>query len=148
LDTLILLLAVITALGGGAVAGYFLQQNISSKRNDRARTEAADILEEAEKQQKDIVLQAKEEAFKIRSSSETELKEIRVELGNMDRRLSNREENLERRSEDLELKARGLSDREVDVETLQTELKETKSKEIALLEQISGMSLVMQRIYC
>jgi ribonuclease Y len=140
LETLILLIVVIAALGGGAVAGYFLQQNISSKRNDKARTEATHILEEAEKQQKNIVLQAKEEAFKIRSSSEGELRERRVELGNMDRRLSNREENLEKRSESLEHKRRDISNRETEVETLQAELQETKSKEIALLEQIAEMS--------
>jgi ribonuclease Y len=58
----------------------------------------------------------------------------------MDRRLSNREENLEKRSESLEHKRRDISNRETEVETLQAELQETKSKEIALLEQIAEMS--------
>ena len=140
MDILILLIAVIAALGGGAAAGYFLQRNISSKRYDRANQEATRVLEEAEKQKKDVILEAKEEVVKIRSSAEAESKERRAEFTKWERRLSNREENLERRGDNLERRERSLSTKEKEAEALQAELEQAKAKETQALEQVSGMS--------
>ncbi len=140
LETLILVLAVLAVLGGGSGAGYFLHQYISSKRYQAAKTEASRILEDADKQKKGIVLEAKEEAFKIRSSGEADLKERRSELNRLEHRLANREEQQERRSENLERRERSLSAKEKEAEGLHTEFEQMKAKEMQLLEQISGMS--------
>ena len=141
MDILVIFLAVIAALGGGAGAGYFLRQLISSKRQKTAQAESSRILGEAEERKKETLLEAKEEALKIRSGGEAELKERRSELSGQERRLSNREENLERRSDNLERRERQVASNEKDVEVLQTELEELRKKELQHLESLSGLSV-------
>ncbi len=141
MDILVLFLAVLAALGGGTGAGYFLRQLISSKRQKTAQAESSRILGEAEERKKETLLEAKEEALKIRSGGEAELKERRSELSRQERRLSNREENLERRSDNLERRERQVASNEKDVEVLQTDLEGLKKKELQHLENLSGLSV-------
>ena len=146
--------AIIAVLGGlivGGTGGYVGRRLTNSKRLDEAESKAARLLEEANEQQRSVVIEAKEEALKIRSAGESELRERRSEFQRMERRLSNREENVERRANNLERRERNLTEKEKDAEQLQSDLEESKIKELQRLEEISGLSvadaenLLMQR---
>lgn len=141
MEPLILVAAVLVALGVGSVAGYFLHRFISSKKREASKAEATRILAEAEERKKVVLLEAKEEGLKIRSSSEAELRERRSELNRVERRLSNREEHLERRAENIERRERSLVAKEKEAESFRAELEEMKSKEIQRLQEISGLSI-------
>jgi len=141
LQTLILLVAVVAALGGGSVAGYFLHRFINSKRRETAEAEASRIVVEAEERKKALLFEAKEEALKIRSSSEAELKERRSELSRMERRLSNREEHIERRGENIERRERALVAKEKEAESFHAEMEGLKAQEVQRLQEISGLSI-------
>ena len=113
---------------------------VSRRRSDHARGEAAGIVERAREQQRELLIEAKEDALGIKSAGETELKERRSELQSQERRLANREENLERRGVNLERKEKGAADREQATDALQGRLEELKQEAAVRLEEISGMS--------
>ena len=139
--TIIAILAVLGGLIVGGFGGYLGRRVTNSKRYDEAQSEAARLLEEATKQQRAVVIEAKEEALKIRSAGESEIREGRSELQRMERRLSNREENVEGRANNLERKERNLAQKEKEAEELHAELDELKQKELQHLEEISELSV-------
>ncbi|MCH8185901.1 MAG: ribonuclease Y [Chloroflexi bacterium] len=139
--TIIAILAVLGGLIVGGIGGYLGRRVTNSKRYDEAQSEAARLLEEATKQQRAVVIEAKEEALKIRSAGESEIREGRSELQRMERRLSNREENVEGRANNLERKERNLAQKEKEAEELHAELDELKQKELQHLEEISELSV-------
>ena len=144
----ILYIAILAVLGGlivGGIGGYLGRRVTNSKRYDEAQSEAARLLEEANKQQRAVLIEAKEEALKIRSAGESELREGRSELQRMERRLSNREENVEGRANNLERRERNLAQKEDEAEQLHAELDELKQKELQHLEEISELSVADAR---
>jgi ribonuclease Y len=140
MDIVILILAVLVALVIGGTSGLYLRKTFIGKGIQTALQEKANVLEAAEEEKKRLLLQAKEESFKIRSSAEAELKERRAEVNRLESRVSNREEGLERRGENLEQRERSLTAREKEAEATRAELDEAKERELQRLEAISELS--------
>ena len=138
---LILVLAVLAALGMGAATGFFVRAGVAGRRVKYAGEEASRILEGAEEEKKGILLEAKEEAIRVRTSAEADLKERRSELQRMERRLSNREENAERRAENLDRREKTQADREKGLESKEAQIEEMKRQEMEVLESISALSM-------
>jgi ribonuclease Y len=139
-EALIIVLAVLIALGIGGAAGFFFRASIVGKRAKHAGEGASRIIEEAEEQRKAVLLEAKEDALGMRTSAEAELRERRSELQRQERRSANREENLERRSDNLDQREKGQANREKELEQGYTQLEELKHKEIEILENLSALS--------
>ena len=150
MDALVVLV-VLAALGLGIAGGFFVRSLLSRKGVFGAKEKASGILEEAEEQKKRLLLQGQEEALKLQSSAEQELRERRKELQRQENRLSNRDEQLARHNEALERRDRTHSQRQRELDELQSELENSKQKEQEQLETISGLSisdareLLMQR---
>lgn len=140
---LIVLLAVLAALGTGTVIGYLAPQLLLRKSlaqaKAKAKAEASQVLQEAEEQKRVHLLEAKEEALKARSAIEGELRERRSEFQRQERRLHQREENLERRGETLERRERSLTGKERELDTLRAGLEGLKEKQLKELEAIAGL---------
>lgn len=105
-----------------------------------AAKEATAILDEAKGKEKEILLQAKEEAVKIRSEAEAEARQRRSELQRQERRLSQKEESLERKIEGLERREHAFNSKEKEIENTRSSIEELKRKELQQLELISSMS--------
>ncbi|MBI2855654.1 MAG: ribonuclease Y [Chloroflexi bacterium] len=140
MDIVVVVLAVLIALGLGGVTGFYARATIAGKQAKRARDEASRILEEAEEQRKEVLLEAKEEALKTRSAAEADLRERRTELQRQERRLANREENVERRADNLDKREATLAKREKEAEQHYAQAEELKQKELEVLEKLSGLS--------
>ncbi len=138
---LILVLAVLAALGLGAATGFFVRAGVAGRRVKYAGEEASRILEGAEEEKKGILLEAKEEAISVRNSAEADLRERRSELQRMERRLSNREENAERRADNLDRREKAQADREKGLEKKEAHIEELKRQEMEVLEGISALSM-------
>jgi len=67
---------------------------------------------EIEAKRKEVLLEAKEEAFKIRGEIEQENKEKRAEIQRLERRLTQKEETLDRRLDNLDRKERTITQKE------------------------------------
>lgn len=140
MDVLFIVLAVLVALGIGGATGFFFRASVAGRWVKRAEEEASRIREEAEEQQKTALLEAKEEALKIRTAADADLRERRSELQRQERRLSNREESLERRSENLDKREKNQANQERELEQGHAQLEEMKLQETAILERLASLS--------
>ena len=143
-----IIIAILAVLGGltvGAIGGYFGRRLIYGRRYEAAKSEAAEILTEANEQQRRILIEAKEEALKTRAAGESEVRERRSEVQQNERRLSNREENIERRANNLDRRERDIPLKEKAIEDLQGQLEEIKQQGLQQLENIGGLSIAQAK---
>jgi ribonuclease Y len=122
------------------LVGYFARQLLANQQIRNAQNEAKKLLESAQAKAEQGVLDAKEEAVKVRAAAEADSRERRYELQRLERRSSQREERLERKLEALEHRERSLIGKEKEIETVREQVEEVKTKQLQRLEAISGMS--------
>jgi ribonuclease Y len=139
------ILAVLFGVLVGFLGGFFGKRLINSKRIEESQAAAVKVLEEAEEQKRQILIEAREEGLQLRTSVEQDLKERRSELQRSERRITNREENVERRSANLEKREKTLAQQEKAAEKFQEELDELKQQELQRLEAISNLSVTDAR---
>ncbi|KKL84815.1 hypothetical protein LCGC14_1960970, partial [marine sediment metagenome] len=124
----------------GVLGGALLQQRITQRRIAASERSAARILNEAERRQKDIILEAKEESLRFRQQTEAELKERRKDVQRLERRLIQKEENLDRKLDSLEQRQRNLQNKEGQLENAKNELRELEEQHKQELERISSLT--------
>jgi ribonuclease Y len=136
---LITIIAVVVAVIAFA-AGYFFKQQSGAERVQQAKEEAARLLEETRTRQKEMVLEGKEEAVRIKSAAEQDTRERRAEVQKREQRLQQREENFERKSESLEKRDRALASREAEIEAARQDAERLRAQQGHELERISGLT--------
>ena len=128
----------------GAVAGaafvFFFRRFRLTREMRIAERKAARIQAEAELKAKETIREGKVEADKLKSAAEAEYKERRAELQRNENRLVQKEGTLERKLEDAERRSRELGNKEERIESLRSQLEESRDKQVQQLEIISGMS--------
>jgi ribonuclease Y len=135
-----ILVGLLCFIGGGAGA-FLLARWLARRGKEKAQNEAQEILTCAREQQKEILLQAKEEAVRFRSQAETETREHYLELSSREKRLTKWEENLEKKNESLDHREKTVSVKEREVEAKKAQLTEIEQKEIKELERASQLSV-------
>ena len=124
--------------------GFLLWLVPAKRRADNQHAEALRFKEQTEKEiqtkRKEIVLEAKDEAHRLRAEVERENREKRAEIQRLERRLTQKEEVLDRRLENLEKKERALSTKEQEADRLRSELNDLMAKQQAELQRISELS--------
>ena len=95
---------------------------------------------EAENLKKQELVNAKEEALKIRNDLDQEIKERRSDVQAQEKRLIQKEENLEKRISQYENKEKELEQKMVENQNKKKELDELVGKEMEELQRISGLS--------
>src|SRR5579875_3502193 len=102
--------------------------------------EARRILLDAETRQKEALLEAKEEAIRLRTQAEVEIRERTAELQKQERRIAQKEENLERRAEAFERRERQLAQREQELEEARARLEQLRQQRLQEIERIAGLT--------
>jgi ribonuclease Y len=133
-------IGVIIGVAVGALLGYAVRRSATRNQEQEAEQAAAKILADAQAQEKEILLGAKEEAIQLRAQAEQESKTRRDEVLRLDQRVANREENLDRKLEALERRDSALADKERQQEEARQELDELRKAKIAEVERVSGMT--------
>ena len=99
----------IVALLVGAALGFVVRTMLASQAIKGAQEKSARIVAEARAQQKDLILEAKEEKIRLLREAENEARAKRTELGALERRLLQRDEQLDQRSDLLDRKSTRLN---------------------------------------
>ena len=137
-------IAGVIALAVGLLIGYVLRKSLGEKEIGSAEQKAQNMLLEAEIQaenaKKEKILEAKEEAHRLRSDAENEVRDRRNESMKSEKRLQQKEENLDRRSEGIERREESLTKREHSMNEKHKEIDDYIAKQIEELEKISGYS--------
>ena len=137
------IIAVIVGLVGllvGAGAGFALRRRAEVTSLQEAEEQASRVIAEAERRQKEILLEAKEEALSVRNSLESELKDRRSEASRAEQRLTQKEENLDRKIEALDRREQSLRDREAQIEALRSEAEQLRQRQAGELERVANLT--------
>src|SRR5438445_11691062 len=110
------LVALVAGLLGFGIA-LFLRRAFALSSETAARANADRLLAEARAKQKDIILEAKDEALKVAKTAELENRERRAELQRYESRLDKKDEQLDSQAAELAAKERKLVEKEAAVET-------------------------------
>ncbi len=150
LTTLHIILFISVGISGIFI-GLLLMRLLSNRKIKKAEERAHKLIKEAEgiaeAKNKEILLEAKEKAYQMKSEADREIKERRIELSNIERRFHQREENLDKKMEFLEKREMELSRRDKEVQTRDKATSEKEAKleyllkeERVQLEKIAGMT--------
>ena len=138
-------LVAVISIAVGVFAGMILRKKIAEGKIGSAEEEAKRIVLDGEKQaetkKKEALIEAKEEILKQKNESEREIKERRAEVSKTERRLVQKEENLDKKSEALEKKNEQLDKKLKDADVVRAQIEEALNKQLAVLEEISGLSV-------
>jgi len=132
------LLVVGLAVGYGI--SFFVFTTNSKNRIQQTETEARLQLESARSEQKEIILNAKDEALRLRNEAESQIREMRATTAKQEERLQRKEENLDRKLEGLERRERQVQTRERQTEQIQREAEQLRAQQQTELERISALS--------
>ena len=99
-----------------------------------------DIQREIETKRKEALLEAKDEAHRLRAEVENENREKRADIQRLERRLTQKEEQLDRRLDGLDKKEKDLTTKEHETNKLREELDGVVAQQRAELQRVSGLT--------
>src|SRR5690242_17485630 len=143
-----ILLAIILGLVGvaaGAGIGYVLRQRVAVDPVQAAEVAAAQLRADAETRAKEILLQAQDEAVRLRTRAEEEHRGRRTEIQRQEKRLQQKEESLDQKLEDLEGRERALQSREREIDATERRAEELRAAQIHELERVSELTMDQAR---
>ena len=131
----------------GAVLGVTVGMPVLAGRKvTAANDERLRLLEDAERRaeaiRREAQVETREEALRLRTEVEHELKDRRAEVIKVEQRVLAKEEAVDRKLTEHERREQGVADREAHLKQLQEDLKTAKDAQVAELERISGLSAV------
>ena len=144
---LTVVLVLVAAVAAGALGFYLGGEN--RKRTAEAKIGSAeeeakrivnDAIKTAEQKRKETIIEAKDEAFKLKSDADKEIKERRAEISRQERRIDQKEEALDKRTTQMERKEEDFKRRSETVEARLDELEQLKLRQTEKLETIAAMS--------
>jgi len=128
----------------GTLAGYAIRKAVGEAKIKSAEAEAKRIVDDAikaaETKKREILLEARDEAGRLREELEREVRERRQELQRIERRLINKEEALDRRQELFSQKEENLARQERALMEKSKALEALHEQALKELERISGLS--------
>lgn len=89
---------------------------------------------------KEMILEARDEALRIRSDAEIEAKKTRQEILEIEKRLSQKEETVDRKRQELESTRSSLDARQKELDAKVAEVDSLKQQQIEKLERAAGLS--------
>jgi ribonuclease Y len=148
LDLISIVIAIIIAvvtLAIGVLFGYIYRKNVGEKVIGSAELKAKNMILDAENRaetiRKEYILEAKEEAHKLRSDADRDIRERRAEISKSERRLVQKEESIDRKLENIEKKEESITNKEESIKNRQKDLERVIEQQMEELEKISGYSV-------
>ncbi len=128
------------ALAVGALLGYAVKFRVDKDQVEGAERDAAAILEEAKATERETVLEAKEEAIRLRSQAEAELKGRLGNVQKQEQRVASKEESLDRKLEAQERRTQEIEQRRDQLNEQKEQLEELRQKQIRETERVAGLT--------
>ena len=140
MDGISLALGAVVGVAIGLGLGFVARSQWANQSIKTATEKAARIVADARAQQKDLILEAKEEKIRLQREAEDDARERRAELTNYERRLHSRDEQLDQRADMLEQRDRKLLEKQIELDKGREELEKLNQERILALEKVSGLS--------
>lgn len=133
-------LALIVGAAAGGALGYLIRQQRFQQELGNLEAMRTRLLEEAEKQARDIVLNAKDEALKIRQGLEAELDTRNQQLRREEDRLQKRREQLDSRQDRVDTREQQLNKRQSTLDRRWNQLQEAEDQQRVELERVANLT--------
>jgi ribonuclease Y len=134
----------VIALGAGLLVGFgialLVRRSIALNGETTARATADRLLAEARTKQKEIILEAKDEALNVAKTAETENRERRAELQRYESRLDKKDEQLDAQVAELTSKEHKLAERESSIEAERAKIEQLQEEQQVELARVAGLS--------
>lgn len=142
MDTiLIAVLVALVAVVIGSGIGFQLHNLLSTKSQRAVEEASAQQMRRSNARGKEILLEAKEQALKVRSNAEAKLNNQRLEVQRQQSRLEAREETLQGRTDSVKELESGLKGQLTEIANAKLAVEELKHQAGERLETISGLSI-------
>jgi ribonuclease Y len=139
-DPVVLAVVAVVAIAAGFGIGFFARSMWASTAIRTAQDKSARILAEARAQQKELILQAKDEQVRLAREGEEQARAKRAELSGLESRLLQRDEQLDQRADMLEERDRKLIAREKEIDQAKEELSRARQEQIDALARVAHLS--------
>jgi len=135
----ILIIVLIVSLGLGIIAGYIIRVKKHEKSLEESNKQYVEIVEngkkEAEKIKKDQILEAKQEIFNLKKDADSDIKERRAVVVNLEEKATKREDSLNNRALYLDKREETLNSKESKIEERKEQIEQLNSKAEELIKQ-------------
>ncbi|MBE6703980.1 MAG: ribonuclease Y [Ruminococcaceae bacterium] len=135
----------------GVLIGYAYRKKIGEAKIKSAEDEAKRILDEAlknsETKKKEALIEAKEEALKLKNEAEREAKERRNEVARLEKRAQQKEETLDKKIEQCEQTEEKYKAKIAECDKKYEEIDELCAQQREKLEEISGYTTEQAKEY-
>jgi ribonuclease Y len=139
MPSLMYVLAALALLGGVAI-GYFYRKQQSETKNKNLREEGEKVLQQANAKSKEILLEAKNEAFKNLEKVKRDEESRLEQLQKMEERLVNKEEALDQKNNQADLLKSDLEGKVAAAKSLREEVQKIHDLQTQELQKIAGLS--------
>ncbi|MDE3113315.1 MAG: ribonuclease Y [Chloroflexota bacterium] len=139
-DILVVGLVALVAGLVGFGAALFLRRSFALSSEQAARANAERLLAEARAKQKEIILEAKDEALRVAKTAESENRERRAELQRYETRLDKKDEQLDSKLEQVEARDQRLTDKEKELDAERAEIARLQEEQKAELARVAGLT--------
>jgi ribonucrease Y len=145
------LVALVAGLVGFGIA-LFVRRSFALSSETTARANADRLLAEARAKQKEIILEAKDEAITTAKTAETENRDRRAELQRYETRLDKKDEQLDQKVAQVDERDRRLAVKEKDLDTERdkiTQIQDEQREELARVASLTmdeARGLLLQRV--
>lgn len=142
MDPIILAIIAVLAAGGGA-AGYNYYQKRSKKGKKTSEKEdypTTAQAKEAETKAREIIVEARDEAFKIKKDAEDEARTTRAEVIQLEQRLASKEVSIEAKISTLDEKEKNIDSQKEELRLKAEELEKKSVELINKLEKTAGVT--------
>lgn len=134
------LLKAALVAGAGLIIGYFLRQLIAQQRKESLELKVKQIFLEAKEAADRVRDDAKARAEKVLTEAKEEQKEREREIRKLEERLSRKDELLEKRSLELDKEAQGLREKIEKVKSMKTDVEKLEEQKKLELERVAHLS--------
>jgi ribonuclease Y len=140
MDWVIGIVLLLLGLAVGGFIGYRVRQANYQKEVGNLEAIRARLLEEAEKQARDTVLNAKDEALKLRVELEAEMDRRGEKLRREEERLQSRRDQLDARQDRIDKREQLLNKRQSALDKRWNELEKLEQEQREVLERVANLS--------
>ncbi|HEV8656965.1 MAG TPA: ribonuclease Y [Candidatus Limnocylindria bacterium] len=138
-----LVVGLVALVGGlvGFAASLLVRRSLALGSETAARANGERLVAEARAKQKEILLEAKDEAIKLAKTAETENRERRAELQRYETRLDKKDEQLEAKLAAVDQRERRLVEKELELEAEREKVVQLQSEQQTELARVAGLSM-------
>ncbi|MFA7253855.1 MAG: ribonuclease Y [Patescibacteria group bacterium] len=135
-----LALIALAGLVVGSFGGYFLYRQFSKTKIANAEDKATKIIEDSKTKAREVLLEAKDQAFKEKEESKKLLDEKSKSVEKAEADLRKRELNIDARFDEVEKSRKTLQKKESEIEEIKQTLRDLRKKQEQSLERIAKMT--------